>query len=300
MRSRLRVIAGRVALWAAVILVVGRGLVSLFVGPAAHGTPSTPPAVAVGEGYPTAAAQAFAARFTADYLTFDETNPADWTLRIAAYGTDTMAGGWDGKGHQTVSSVIPGPPDITNSTSGIVPVSAQTSSGWLSLAVPVAATPTGLAVAARPAFVALPTAGHNPNPTPAAAGDPHAAEEFRPTLEAFLAAYATGQQAVIHALSADGARLPELEAGRFTLTAVDTITVPATPPGPSDAVAVVTLRWADARSGAGLTQTYRIGLTRVGERWLVSSLGAARLEPPQPPTQSESQSDSQPVQGERK
>ena len=278
MRSRPLLIAGRVALWSAVILLFGRGLVSLVAGPPAGAPPRTP-RQRWGEGYPTVAAEAFAARFTTDYLTYDETNPADWTQRITGYGTDTLPAGWDGKGHQTVSTVIPGPVEVTSSTFGIVPVSAHTTSGWLGLAVPVTATPTGLAVAARPAFVALPTTGHSPAIAPAGTGDPRAAEELRPTLEAFLGAYPTGQQAVIHALSADGARLPQLEAGRFTLAALDTLTVPPVPAGASDVTAVVTLRWADSRSGAGLTQTYQIGLTRVGERWLVTSLGAARPEP---------------------
>ena len=129
-----------------------------------------------------------------------------------------------------------------------------------------------------------PHRGTQPRHVQPPAGDPHAAEELRPTVEAFLAAYATGQTAVIHALSADGAHLPDLEAGRFTVAAVDTITVPTVPAGASDVIAVVTLRWADSRSGATLAQTYRIGLTRVGERWLVSSLGAARPEPSPIPT----------------
>jgi hypothetical protein len=41
----------------------------------------------------------------------------------------------------------------------------------------------------------------------------------------------------------------------------------------------VTVRWSDSRSGAALAQTYRIGLARAGERWLVTSLGPVRPEP---------------------
>jgi len=278
MRSRPLLLAGRVALWAAVTLVVGRGLVSLFAGPAAHSAaPTTASRAVVGEGFPTVAAEAFAARFTADYLTYDDTNPGDWQRRTAGYGTDALAAGWDGKGHQSVTSVIPAAIDVTGPTFAVVTLSAETTTGWVQLAVPVAATPGGLAVAARPAFVAVPPAGKTPDMAPAA-GDPHAAEEVRPTVEAFLAAYAGGQQTVVHALSADGAHLADLEGGRFTLGGIDTLTVaPAATPGERSAVA--TLRWADARSGATLAQTYRIGLTRVGERWLVSSLGPVRPEP---------------------
>jgi hypothetical protein len=280
MRSRPLLIAGRVALWAAVILVFGRGFVSLFAGPAARGVaPHSQAGVVVGEGYPTAAAEAFAARFAADYLTFDESNAADWAHRTAVYGTDSLAGGWDGKGRQSVTSVILAAIDVINPTYGVVTVAAQTTSGWMHLAVPLAAAPGGLAVAARPAFVATAPSGKAPD-LEAGATDSHAADELRPTVEAFLGAYATGQTAVIHALSADGAHLPELEGGRLTLAGVDTITVPTTTPaGETDRAAVVTMRWADVRSGAGLTQTYRIGLVRSGERWLVTSLGPVRPEP---------------------
>ena len=279
MRSRPLLLAGRVALWAAVIVVVGRGLVSLVAGPSAHGAaPRTSSAVvAAGVGFPTVAAEAFAARFTADYLTFDETNPADWAHRTAGYGTDALTAGWDGKGHQSVTSVIPAAVDVTGPTFGVVTVAAQTITGWVQLAVPVAATPAGFAVAARPAFVALPPAAKTPE-MPPAAGDAHAAEEVRPTVEAFLAAYAAGQQTVLHALSADGAHLADLEGGRFTLAGIDALSVPP-PATPAARTAVVTLRWADTRSGASLAQTYRIGLARVGERWLVTSLGPVRPEP---------------------
>ncbi|MDQ1492316.1 MAG: hypothetical protein QOJ23_4830 [Actinomycetota bacterium] len=280
MRSRPLLIAGRVALWAAVILVFGRGLVSLVSEPAARdASPKTATVVAAGEGYPTAAAEAFAARFTADYLTYDETNPADWQHRIGGYGTDTLVGGWDGKGHQTVSTVIPGPAEVTNATFGVMTVAAQTTTGWLALGVPVAATPTGLAVAARPAFVAVPPPGKNSD-LQAVAGDPRGADELRPTVEAFLAAYAAGQTAVVHALTADGAHIPELEGSRFTLAGIDAITVPTTTPADETArTALVTVRWSDSRSGAALAQTYRIGLARAGERWLVTSLGPVRPEP---------------------
>jgi hypothetical protein len=275
-------IAGRCLLWAAVVLVLGRGLVSLFAGPAARGAAPKTQAAVVGERYPTVEAEALAARFTADYLTYDDTKPSDWAARTAGYGTAALVGGWDGKGHQSVTSVIPAGVEVASPGYGVVTVAAQTTTGWLHLAVPVAATPGGLAVAARPAFVAAPPAGKAPDPATSEA-DAAAADALRPTVEAFLAAYAGGGNAVITALSADGARLPALEAGRFTLAGVDAVTVPKTTTGLARS-AVVTVRWADTRSGAGLTQTYRVGLARSGERWLVNSLGAARPEAnPNPP-----------------
>jgi hypothetical protein len=264
-------VAGRVVLWAAVILVAGRGLVSLFAGPAS-GSPAPKPAV-VGERYPSAAAEAFAARFTTDYLTYDATDPAGWAARTAAYGLDDLSGGWDGQGTQTVTSVVPAGVESTSSRSGVVTVAARTGSGWLHLAVPVASTRTGLALAARPVFVAAPTAGKAPG-TGSGEVDTAAAEAVRPTLEAFLTAYANGDQAVIAALSADRVDLPPLEGDRFTLAAVDAVTVPKTKPG-QDRTALVSVRWADHTSGAALGQTYQLGLTRSGERWLVTSLGAA-------------------------
>ena len=66
MKSRPVLIAGRCLLWAAVVLVFGRGLVSLFAGPAARGAALKTEAAVVGERYPTVEAEAFAARFTAE------------------------------------------------------------------------------------------------------------------------------------------------------------------------------------------------------------------------------------------
>jgi hypothetical protein len=275
--SRPVLIAGRCLLWAAVVLVLGRGIVSLFAGPAASGAPAP---TTTSPAYPTVAAEGFAARFVADYLTYDETSPAGWAARTAGYGLD-LTGGWDGKGTQTVTSVIPADLDITGPGYAVITVAARTGAGWVHLAVPVAATKGGLAVAARPAFVAAPAPGKAPAADPGEA-DPAAADAARPTVEAFLTAYGKGDRAVIAALSADGARFPQLETGRFTLAAVEALTVPKTAPASGERSALVTVRWADSTTGAGLAQTYRVALTRSGDRWLVHSLGAAT--PPADPT----------------
>jgi hypothetical protein len=280
--------AGRVLLWAAVVLVVGRGLVSLVAGPAGAAAPKpASPAAGSPNGpavFPGPDAQALALRFAADYLTYDEANPGDYQTRLAAYGYGpALAAGWDGKGHQTVSTVVPAASSADSAGAATITVAARTGTRWLYLAVPVTATPTGPAIAARPAFVAAPATGTIP--AAATAGkdpvDPGAAEALRPTVEAFLAAWATGSQPVISALSADGARLARPEPGSATLAGLDTVAVATAPPEAAERTAVVTVRWADPTSGATLTQPYRMSLVRVGERWLVRSLGPD-LPTPQP------------------
>lgn len=266
--------AGRIVLWAAVVLVVGRGVVSLVAGPAGAAK-TTAPAAAIGSGdatFPGPDAQALAVRFTADYLTYDEINPVDWQNRLAGYGSG-LAAGWDGKGHQTVTAVVPAATTPAGPAAGTVTVAARSGSRWVYLAVPMVATPAGPAIAGRPAFVAAPATGAAPVAIGADGGDAGAAEALRPTVEAFVAAWAAGTQPVITALSADGARLPRPEVGSATLAGIDGLVVAKAAPQAAERTAVVTVRWADSASGASLTQPYRLTLARAGDRWLIRSLG---------------------------
>lgn len=78
-------------------------------------------------------------------------------------------------------------------------------------------------------------------------------------------------------------QLPRLDqAGRLALAGVEAVTVEKQPAAGSPQVAFAVVRWADQTTGAGLTQTYRLGVTRDGQRWLVASLGAATPTPERP------------------
>lgn len=273
------IIAGRIALWGAVVLVFGRGIVSLFGGTSAA-TPDHPAKAGIqAEAFPASEATALALRFAADYLTYDADRPAEWATRIAAYGNDTLARGWNGAGRQTITTVVPARVDASGPDAGTVTVAARTPSGWVHLAVPIIKADGGLAVAAAPAFVAGPAAGSAPGVERGDA-DLAAGEALRPTLEAFFAAYGTGNSAVIGAMTADGTRLPRLEPGRFKLAAVEAVTVAREPVGP-DRTAFAVVRWADETTGAALTQTYRLDVVQAGQRWLVAALGAATPIPEQ-------------------
>lgn len=277
------IIAGRIALWGAVVLVFGRGIVSLFGGTSAA-APDRPanPGIQAAEAFPASEATALALRFATDYLTYDTDRPAEWAARIGTYGNDTLARGWNGAGRQTITTVVPAGVDATGPDAATVTVAARTPSGWVHLAIPVVKANGGLAVAAAPAFVAAPAVGAAPS---AERGDADlaAGEALRPTLEAFFAAYGTGNSAVIGAMTADGARLPRLEPGRFKLAVVEAVTVARQPVGP-DRVALAVVRWADETTGAALTQTYRLDVVQDGQRGLVASLGAAtpELQSPNP------------------
>lgn len=274
------IIAGRIALWGAVVLVFGRGIVSLFGGASAV-APDGPAKAGVqtAEAFPANEATALALRFAADYLTYDADRPAEWAARMAAYGNDTLARGWNGAGRQTVIAVVPAGIEAASSAAATVTVAGRTPSGWVHLAVPIVKGNGGLAVAAPPAFVAGPSVVAAPE-TEGNDADLAAAEAVRPTLEAFFAAYGTGNTAVVGAMTADGARLPRLESSRLKLAAIEAVTVAGEPAGPNR-VALATVQWADETTGAGLTQTYRLDVVQDGQRWLVASLGAATPIPEQ-------------------
>gem|GEM_PF-4907754 len=226
---------------------------------------------------------ALAERFAADYLTYDDANPTDWQHRLAAYGP-ALAVGWDGKGHQTITTVLPAGTASGAAGAATVTIATRTISRWIYLAVPVVATPAGPAIAGRPAFVAAPAAGTAQG---VGAGtdntDPGAADALRPTVEAFLTAWASGTQPLITALSADDAHLVHADEGTATLAGITALTVERAAPAATDRSAVAILRWADPQSGASFSQPYRLTLVRVGERWLIRSIGPDVPAPAAPP-----------------
>lgn len=271
---RALVLAGRVILWAAILVLAVRGGVSTVAELAAGSQPPAPPVgeVEATETFPVEAARAFATRFTQDYLTFDSAR--DRQARLAAYALPARDRqlGWDGVGEQGVLAVVAVDVAVVTDDRASVVVAAQvTGPRWLHLAVPVATDGAGgLVVPEHPAFVAAPRVAAAP-PAPDAPVDNVLGRELAPVLESFFDAYAASRADDLGYYLPVGRTLDGLDG----VVELDELVELEVAEGADLRSATATVRWRDATTGAGLTQRYELVLTNDAGRWYVDQLGGA-------------------------
>lgn len=269
-------VGGRVLLWAAVAVVLIRGVVSIVTPSRSSARPVV--AAAPAERFPKDAAVAFGARFVHDYLTYDAAHPDQHRQQMTAYlaqGADPMAG-WDGRGTQTVSAVIPVGVEVRSPTLGVATIAAQVGgSRWLYLAVPLSTVEDRLVVADLPSLVPAPAAAATAPDLSVQHVDAELSATLRPVVEAFFRAYAAGSGADL-AYFAPAGTAPF--GGLNGVVALDSVLDLQVSEGATEREARAEVRWADRASGGSVTEVYHLGLVQRDGRWYVSWLGV----PPAP------------------
>ncbi|MCX4690949.1 conjugal transfer protein [Streptomyces sp. NBC_01408] len=298
---------GRGLLWAVVALAAVTGVRAWVVPPKAPTAASAPAQAA--PSYPTADAQAAAARFARAYLGWDEARKEERAALLASVlpvGADS-AMGWDGKGRQEVLAVQPGAVTPGEAARALVRVdvlirssssagpsaspvpgsSADSPAGpaggttprvepgarWVGLDVPVVQASGRFTVTGRPGLVGMPAAGPKLPDTPAVQTDAELTGQTKGTVEKFFAAYAGGDT---ESVSAPGAQLPALPQGiefkALVSWSVDTS-------GNADRSGTAQVSW--ALGGATVEVAYRVKLTRVSssgaQRWQVADIRGGTL-----------------------
>lgn len=258
-----------VAALMALLLLGVRDLIRPFLG--ASGSTKTQSTAT--STYPREAAEAFAVRFAMAYLTYDSVHP---NARQPALGPYIPAGadpnlGWDGSGHQVAVAAVPSGIDVGSGQQALVTVAVLTDGGrWLHLAVPVVAEASGLVVSGPPALVPGPgRASWQPSNAASDNEDSNLSSQLRPSLAAFLRAYARSSQSELAYYAAPEVVFIGLGGG----VEFGDLTDLAVAQGPPDRrTAVATVRWLDRASGAGLTQRYHLQLIRAAGKWLVGAI----------------------------
>ncbi|MGH2690126.1 MAG: conjugal transfer protein [Actinomycetota bacterium] len=268
--------AGRVLLWGAIGLVFVRGVESLFVTPPRSGSaPSTPAGPADLPG-----AEGIAARFSVDYLSYDQATAAARARLLSGYmpaGGDTAAG-WDGRGASAATDPVSVGVEADGAGAGLVTVAVRMPGpGWAHLAVPVARDGSRLVVAGSPVFVPGPepaTSVAGPSVGPGgSAGD---AAGMRPAVEAFFRAYAGGEGTDLTYVTAPGRTLSALH-GLVGFAGLGELVVEGER---GSATARASVRWTEPSSQAVLAQTYCLGLVERDARWYVAEASACSVADP--------------------
>src|SRR4051812_40262104 len=270
---------GRALLWAALAVVLGRGLTATL---ATRQTAELPRAVSAGPGWPDDAARAFAAEFATAYLQqppAGAAGPAGSALAelVAPELVDQLTLRRDPKGHPVVvRSVIPEAVTRLDGRHALVTVAAVLDGApvrALRLSVPVARDARGgLVVYDLPSLAPAPEPARDAPPVgdPLTDGGERAA--ITDVLTRFLRAYLAGDRAGLSYLVPAGTHVGAV-AGGFELLAVRSITAVGSVSGGVRRV-LVTVDVRDRVSRAVMALRYRVRLVR-RDRWYVAELNTA-------------------------
>lgn len=284
----------RAVIWAVLIIIGFRGVVSIVASPAApssgHASGGSASAAGSDDGFPTGLADAFALQFGNVYLNFSPATAAQRASNLTPFipvGSDPQFG-WNGAGTQLLESEQVASTSVQDAHHAIVMLLAQLNTGLIELAVPVYAAQGGLVVSAEPALLPGPQRANPPQPS-SAESDPAATNALSGQLPGFFRAYASGDQQTLGRFLAPGAVVTGL-GGAVTFSSISAIEVPS---GGSTRQITVSVVWqvvgqSTARpharqsvssAPAGLEMTYQMTVVQQNGAWYVKTIGPSDQQP---------------------
>ena len=293
----------RIVLWAALLVIVFRGLTAIVFdralapasgGPAPGSTApgsTAPGSTAAGNAasgqFPVALAEAYATEFGRVYLGFSPRSLLQREQALEAFVPPGVLAadpnlGWNGVGQVNLQALQAAGIKVQDPRHAVVTLLALIGGQLTELGVPVAAAGGGLVVTGQPAW--LPAPQRIPPPATAAprGSDQAARSQLMNELPAFFQAYASGDSAALNRFLAPGTSLTGL-GGAVTF---DSIGALAVPPGGRTRQITVTVIWQVAEqpgSAAGnlgmaskLEMTYGMSVVDLQSgKWYVKQIGAS-------------------------
>jgi hypothetical protein len=280
----------RAVLWAALLIIVYRGVTAIVTGEtqrsAATGAGvSTSPA----SRFPVTLADAYALQFGEVYLNFSPNTAGQRAAQLAGFlptGADSQLG-WNGTGSLQLQSEQVAGTDVRDASHAVVTLLAKVNGQLMELGVPIYATAAGLVVSGEPAW--LPAPSRIPVPSPTAVGTDSATQTVLTNqLPSFFEAYASGNQVTLGRFLAPGAAVSGL-GGAVAFKSITNISVPT---GGAIRHIIATVLWnVPAPGGAtkkggggpgGLEMSYALTMMQRGGTWYVRDISAATPSPGPP------------------
>lgn len=289
----------RAVIWAVLIIIGFRGVVSIVASPAQPSSGATSGSgasdAAADSGFPTQLAEAFALQFGSVYLNFSPATAAQRASNLTPFipvGSDPQFG-WNGAGTQLLRSEQVASISVQNANHAVVMLLAQVNSGLIELGVPVYSAQGGLVVSAEPGLFPGPVRA-NPPAASTVTTDSAATNALSGQLPGFFRAYASGDQQTLGRFLAPGAVVTGL-GGTVTFSSISGMEVPS---GGSTRQIAVSVIWQfagdspaklrDQQSGssssvsvspAGLEMTYQMTVVQQDGTWYVKAIGPSAQQP---------------------
>jgi Conjugative transposon protein TcpC len=271
----------RAVLWAALLVIVYRGVSAIFFDNTAAPGSDAGSAQAVGAAqFPATLAEAYALEFGQVYLNFSPATQTQREQELAAFVPPSLASanpdlGWNGSGTERLQSEQVAGITVQDSQHAVVSLLATVSGQLMELGVPVYATGNDVVVSGEPAWLPAPQPISVPTPV-ATSSDPVAQSELLNQLPAFFQAYANGTSAALNRFLAPGTTLTGL-GGSVTFDSIASVEVP---PGGATRNITVTVVWQvlgqDGVTSAKLTMAYRVSVIDFQSgKWYVKGISAS-------------------------
>jgi hypothetical protein len=271
----------RAVLWAALLVIVYRGITGIVLNETATSAGSGSTAAATPSQFPATLAEAYALEFGQVYLNFSPATQTQREQELAAFVPPSLAAanpdlGWNGSGQMHLESEQVAGIAVQDSQHAVVNVLATVSGQLMELGVPIYAADDGVVVSGVPAWLPAPQAISPPQSPAVASSDPVAQSQLMSQLPAFFQAYASGNDATLKRFLATGVSLTGLGGS----VAFDSIAGMDVPRGSSTRQITVTVVWQvlgqDGLTSAKLTMTYGVSVVDLQSgKWYVKGISAS-------------------------
>ena len=270
----------RVVLWAALLIIVYRGVTAIVFNEASVPSGGGLPAVSnASTQFPVTLAEAYAAEFGQVYLNFSPQTQAQREQELAAFVPASVVDanpdlGWNGSGEMSLQSEQVAGISVEDPHHAVVTLLATVNDQLMELGVPIIASGGNVAVSGEPAW--LPTPQPISVPPAAPSSDPAVQSALMNELPAFFQAYANGDSAALRPFLAPGVSVTGLD-GAVTF---DSITGVHVAPGGMTRQISVTVIWQLAGQGepdvTKLAMTYGMSVVDLQSgKWYVKEISAS-------------------------
>jgi Conjugative transposon protein TcpC len=270
----------RAILWAALLVIVYRGVTAIAVGTSSPASAAAPSSGATTSQFPVTLAEAYALDFGQVYLNFNPQDQAQREQQLAGFVPAAVASanpdlGWNGSGQARLQSEQVAGIAVQDARHAVVNVLAMVSGQLMELGVPIYVSGGSVLVSGQPAWLSPPPA-ISPPASVTVSSDPVAQAELMNQLPAFFQAYANGDAAALNRFLVPGTSMTGLGGG----VAFDSIAGLVVPHGGSTRHITVTVVWQVLNQGnpttAKLTMAYGVSVVDLQSgKWYVKGISAS-------------------------
>ncbi len=268
----------RIVLWAALLVVIYRGVTAIALNETPSSANGTSTATTAATQFPSTLAEAFVMQFGHVYFNFSLASAPQRQQELGQFllpselNSQSQEFGFNGSAATVLQSEDIAGIDVQNSQSAVVTLLAMVNNRLMEFGVPVYAGSGGIVISNLPALLPAPPLAELPQSRQAQA-DPQATSQLQQQLPQFFQAYASGESADLDRYLAPGAAVSGL-AGEVTFGKIASLYVPATS-GTRDIT--VTVDWLlPGQQGAGFAATYDMSVVdQQGSKWYVKDIQAS-------------------------
>jgi hypothetical protein len=275
----------RVVLWAALLIVIYRGVMAIALNETppstSNGATSTSTAASgTSTQFPVTLAEAYVMQFGRIYFNFSPATAAQRQQELGAFllrgllGSQPLQFGFTNTATTTLESEDVAGIDVRSPNSAVVTLLTMLNGQLMEFGVPVYTAGGGIEISGLPALLPAPPMVEPPA-SQQSQPDPAATTQLQQQLPLFFTAYASGNGTELNRYVAMGASVAGLPSGEVTFGGIASGGL-YVPPGGATRHITVTVNWQLAGQQGGFATTYDMSvIEQQGGRWYVGEIRAS-------------------------